>query len=53
MYPRTSAVPKVDGMNLAEVRSVAEAVELALERSDGSPKADDHAARRARAEDDE
>ncbi len=53
VYPRTSAVPKVDGMNLAEVRSVAEAVELALERGDGSPKADDHAARRARAEDDE
>ncbi len=35
LYPRTSAPPKVDGLDLAEVRSIAEAVDLALERSDG------------------
>jgi len=35
LYPRTSAAPKVDGLSLVEVRSIAEAVDLALERSDG------------------
>jgi DNA repair protein RadA/Sms len=35
LYPRTSAAPKVDGLNLAEVRSIAEAVDMALERTDG------------------
>lgn len=34
LYPRTSAPPKVEGLNLAEVRSIAEAVDLALERGD-------------------
>ncbi|KPV54606.1 DNA repair protein RadA [Kouleothrix aurantiaca] len=32
LYPRTSAPPKVEGLRLAEVRSVADAVDLALER---------------------
>jgi DNA repair protein RadA/Sms len=34
LYPRTSAAPKVDGLSLAEVRSIAEAVDLALERTE-------------------
>lgn len=45
LYPRTSAPPKVDGLMLAEVRSVADAVDLALERSsasqENSPAGDD------------
>ncbi|MFN8568321.1 MAG: DNA repair protein RadA [Kouleothrix sp.] len=39
LYPRTSAPPKVEGMSLAEVRSVADAVDLALERGGGDQPA--------------
>jgi len=34
LYPRTGAPPKVDGLDLAEVRSIAEAVDLALEHTE-------------------
>jgi DNA repair protein RadA/Sms len=34
VYPRTAAAPKVDGLSVAEVRSVADAVDIALERGD-------------------
>src|SRR5262245_35369440 len=41
LYPRTTAAPKVDGMAVAEVRSVADAVDIALERSGERAAADD------------
>ena len=41
LYPSTAAVPSVDGLTLAEVRSVADAVDMALERGDRRPTADD------------
>jgi DNA repair protein RadA/Sms len=34
LYPSTAAPPSVEGMTLAEVRSVADAVDMALERND-------------------
>jgi DNA repair protein RadA/Sms len=42
LYPATAAAPSVDGLTVAEVRSVADAVDLALERGDGRrPTTDD------------
>ena len=34
LYPSTAAAPNIEGMTLAEVRSIAEAVDLALEPAD-------------------
>jgi DNA repair protein RadA/Sms len=34
LYPSTAAPPSVEGLTLAEVRSVADAVDMALERND-------------------
>jgi DNA repair protein RadA/Sms len=41
LYPSTSAAPNVEGLTLNEVRSVADAVDLALERGDQRPKTKD------------
>jgi DNA repair protein RadA/Sms len=41
LYPSTAAAPSVDGLSVAEVRSVAEAVDLALERGDQGPRTKD------------
>ena len=41
LYPRASMAPKVDGLDLAEVRSVADAIDMALERGASPTRADD------------
>ena len=40
LAPSTSAPPRVEGLSVAEVRSIAEAVDLALERGDQRPTTD-------------
>ncbi len=42
LAPSTTAPPRVEGLSVAEVRSIAEAVDLALERGDQRPTTDDH-----------
>jgi DNA repair protein RadA/Sms len=41
LAPSTSSAPRVEGLSVAEVRSIAEAVDLALDRGDQRPKTND------------
>jgi DNA repair protein RadA/Sms len=41
LAPGTTAPPRVEGLSVAEVRSIADAVDLALERGDQRPTTND------------
>jgi DNA repair protein RadA/Sms len=41
LYPSTSTAPQVDGLVMTEIRSVADAVDLALDQDDRRPTADE------------
>ncbi len=49
LYPRTSAAPRVEGLTVTEARSVADAVDMALERGEGRRTARRDGRRRLRA----